>query len=76
MLGAEILPCLSFVTQHIYWDVGHTNCNARVIAELIDLDPSSMPALVSAGTAALNAYAQFLGDCAELADHDSRKAQR
>jgi hypothetical protein len=76
MLGAEILPCLSFVTQHIYWDVGHTNFNARVIAKLIDLDPSSMPALVSAGTAALNAYAQFLGDCTKLADHDSREAQR
>ena len=76
MLGAEILPCLSFVTQHIYWDVGHTSFNARVIAKLIDLDPSSMPALVSAGTAALNAYAQFLGDCTELADHDSREAQR
>ena len=25
---------------------------------------------------ALNAYAQFLGDCTELADHDSREAQR
>ena len=76
MLGADILPCLRFVTEHICWDVGHTNFNARVIAKLIDLDPSSMPALVSAGTAALNAYAQFLGDCTELADHDSREAQR
>ena len=76
MLGAEILPCLSFVTEHIYLDVGHTNFNARVIAKLIDLDPSSMPALVSAGAAALDAYAQFLGDCTELADHDSREAQR
>jgi hypothetical protein len=76
MLGGDILPCLSFVTQHIYWDVGHTNFNARVIAKLIDLDPSSMPALVSAGTTALDAYAQFLGDCTELADQDSREAQR
>jgi hypothetical protein len=76
MLGGDILPCLSFVTQHIYWDVGHTNFNARVIAKLIDVDPSSMPALVSAGTTALDAYAQFLGDCTELADQDSREAQR
>jgi hypothetical protein len=76
MLGDDILPCLSFVTQHIDWDVGHTNFNARVIAKLIDLDPSRMPALVSAGTAALDAYAQFLGDCAELAAHHSREAQR
>jgi hypothetical protein len=76
MLGAEILSCLSFVTEHIVLDVGHTNFNARLIAKLIDLGPSSMPALVSAGTAALDAYAQFLGDCAQLADRDSHKAQR
>jgi hypothetical protein len=76
MLGAEILPCLSFVTEHIYLDAGHTNFNARLIAKLIDIDHSSMPALVSAGTAALDAYAQFLGDCAELAHRGSRKTQR
>ena len=76
LLGAEILPCLSFVTEHIVLDVGHTNFNARAIAKLIDLDPSSMPALVSAGTATLDAYAQFLGDCTEFADRDSRKVQR
>src|SRR5260370_3085346 len=76
MLGADILPCLSFVTEHIYLDLGHTTFNPQVIAKLIDLDPSRMPALVSAGTAALDAYAQFLGDCTELADHDSREAQQ
>lgn len=76
ILGSEILPCLSFVTEHIVLDVGHTNFNARVIAKLIEFDPSSVPALVSAGTAALDAYAQFLGDCTELADRDSRKVQR
>ena len=76
MLGAEILPCLSFVTEHIVLDVGHTNFNARLIAKLIDLGPSSMAALVSAGAAALDAYAQFLGDCAQLADRDSHKARR
>jgi hypothetical protein len=76
LLGAEILPCLSFVTEHIVLDVGHTNFNARAIAKLIDLGPSNTPALVSAGTAALDAYAQFLGDCTELADRDSREVQR
>jgi hypothetical protein len=74
-LGAEILPCLSFVTEHIVLDVGHTNFNARIIASLIELIPWSMSALVSAGSAALDAYAQFLGDCVQLADRDSRKAQ-
>jgi hypothetical protein len=56
-------------------DVGHTSFNARIIANLIELIPSSMPVLVSAGSAALDAYAQFLGDCVQLADRDSRKAQ-
>jgi hypothetical protein len=74
-LGAEILPCLSFVTEHIVLDVGHTNFNARIIASLIELIPWSMSALVSAGSAALDAYAQFLGDCVQLADRDTRKAQ-
>jgi hypothetical protein len=76
MLGAEILPCLSFVTEHIVLDVGHTNFNARWIARLIGLRSSSTPALVSAGTAALDAYAEFLGDCVQLAERDSRKARR
>jgi hypothetical protein len=75
MLGVEILPCLSFVTEHMYLEVGYTNLNASVIANLIDLDPSSVPAPVSTGIAALDACAQFLGDCTELADRDSRKAQ-
>jgi hypothetical protein len=75
MLGAEILPCLSFVTEHIVLDIGHTNFNARVISKLIELMPWSMSALVSAGSAALDAYSQFLSDCVQLADRDSRKVQ-
>jgi hypothetical protein len=75
MLGAEILPCLSFVTEHIVLDVGHTNFNARLLAKVMGLSASSMPALVSAGTAALDAYAEFLGDCVQLANCDSRKTR-
>ena len=76
MLGAEIFPCLSFVTEHIVLDIGHTNFNARGIVKLLDLRPSCMPALVAAGTAILDAYAQFLADCARLAERDARQAQR
>jgi hypothetical protein len=75
VLGAGIFPCLSFVTEHIILDVGHTNFNARAIARLLDVRRACMPALVAAGTAILDAYAQFLADCAELADRDARKAQ-
>jgi hypothetical protein len=75
MLGAEILPCLTFVTEHIVLDVGHANFNARIISNLIELMPWSIPVLVSAGSAALDAYGEFLGDCVQLADRDSRKVQ-
>ena len=50
ILGADILPCLRFfATEHIVLDVGHTQFNARAIAKLLTLEPSSLPALVSAG---------------------------
>jgi hypothetical protein len=37
--------------------------------------PASLPALVSAGTAILDAYAQFLTDCAQLAEHGMKLRQ-
>jgi Acetyltransferase (GNAT) domain len=75
VLGADILPCLSFVTEHIVLDKAHTTFNARAMVKLLEFVPSCLPALVSAGTAVLDAYGQFLCDCAQLADHDSREAQ-
>ncbi len=72
VLGPDILHSLSFVTAHIDLDIGHTKFNARELAKLIDRIPESLPALVAAGSAALDAYAQFLGECAELAEHHSR----
>ena len=75
VLGPEILPCLSFVTEHIVLDAGHTDFNARAIAKLLDLMPTCLPALVSAGTAILDAYAQFLTDCAQLAERASRQSR-
>lgn len=70
ILGADVLPCLSFVTEHIVLDVGHTQFNARAIDKLLAVRPSCLPALVAAGTAVLGAYAQFLTDCAQLAQRD------
>ena len=74
-LGTEILPCLSFVTEHIVLDLAHTKFNARAMAELLDRQPSCMPALVAAGTAVLDAYGQFLTDCAQLAERDARQSE-
>jgi hypothetical protein len=69
IFGAEILPGLSFVTEHIDLDIGHTKFNAQELAKLIDRIPDSLPALAAAGSAALDAYAQFLIDCVELAEN-------
>jgi hypothetical protein len=68
IFGPEILPSLSFVTEHIDLDIGHTQFNAQQLSKLIDLLPESLPSLVAAGSAALDAYAQFLTDCVELAE--------
>lgn len=73
--GAEIIPSLSFVTAHIDLDIGHTKFNARELAKLIDLAPESLPALVAAGSAALDAYGQFLIDCVELAGRHCSSAR-
>lgn len=67
VFGPKILPSLSFVSAHIELDVGHTHFNERELAKLIDSTPESLPALVAAGTAALDAYAKFLSDCVALA---------
>ena len=67
VLGPEILPSLSFVSAHIDLDIGHTHFNQRELANLIDSTPESLPALVAAGSAALEAYAEFLSDCVALA---------
>jgi predicted GNAT family N-acyltransferase len=75
VLGSGILPCLRFVTEHIVLDAGHTDFNARAIAKLLEYRPASLPPLVSAGTAILDAYAQFLTDCAALAERDARASR-
>jgi len=44
--------------------------------EMLRRDSQSMSALVSAGAAALDAYAAFLSDCVRLADEEARKTHR
>lgn len=68
VFGPEILSSLSFVTEHIDLDIGHTKFNEQQLSRLIDLIPEGLPSLVAAGSAALDAYAHFLTDCVELAE--------
>jgi hypothetical protein len=72
IFGPEILSSISFVTEHIDLDIGHTHFNAQQLSKFIELLPESLPSLVAAGGAALDAYAQFLTDCVELAENHCR----
>ena len=76
LLGDDILSCLSFLTEHVVLDVGHTKFNERELKKLLAQDPTRLPKLVAAGSAILDAYAQFWGDCIQLAEEHSRLLQR
>lgn len=69
LLGADILEALSFLSDHVELDVGHTHFNRLQLSSLLNENPSFLPPLVSAGSAALDAYAMFLDDCLGLARH-------
>jgi hypothetical protein len=75
-LGPEILPCLSFVSNHIRLDVAHAKLNAALMDDVLRQIPESIPALVSAGSTTLDAYAAFLADCVRLARQESCKIHR
>jgi hypothetical protein len=67
LLGDDVLEDLSFLTDHVELDAGHTKFNRRQMAKFLDERPEALDALVRAGTAALDAYREFLGDCVALA---------
>jgi hypothetical protein len=63
LLGEGIVEGLSFLSDHVALDAGHTNFNRIQLGLLLEDHPGFLPGLVTAGSAALNAYATFLGDC-------------
>jgi hypothetical protein len=66
LLGPDIVDCLSFLRDHVELDVGHTQFNRIQLSRLLEEEPAFLLPLVSAGSTALNAYAQFLDDCLGL----------
>jgi len=66
-LGKEILGGLSFITEHIVLDVGHTKFNSRQLEKALERNPDSLPTMVAAGTDVLDAYGAFLSDCLQTA---------
>ncbi len=63
LLGPEILQCMTFVTSHVEFDVGHTKFNARCLGALMRDDPRRTPALVAAGAGVLAAFGDHLTEC-------------
>src|SRR5207244_2835133 len=63
VLGGTVLDNLSFLTEHVELDVGHTRFNAATLNQLLAAHPQYLAPLVAAGCEALAAYADFLEDC-------------
>jgi hypothetical protein len=68
LFGHGILGSMSFATSHIEFDVGHTKFNAHFLGDMIAECPPRLDALVTAGTAALDAFGEHLADCMMLAE--------
>ena len=65
--GTEILGGLSFLQDHVALDAGHTHFNRLQLGRLLEQRPEFLSGLVTAGSAALDAYVMFLDDCFNLA---------
>lgn len=66
-VGPEILAHLSFLSEHMAVDVGHTQYNAHAMDRFMTEFPNTQESLVQAGTKALEAYGHYLKDCFDLA---------
>jgi hypothetical protein len=63
LLGEGITKGLSFLSDHVELDAGHTKFNRIQLSRLLEEHPGFLTGLVTAGSAALDAYAMFLADC-------------
>ncbi len=66
-LGGQIASDLSFLVTHIDLDSGHTQFNRRQMRAFLETRPEAVDPLVAAGSAALDAYGDFIVDCVEHA---------
>ena len=63
LLGMDGLSEVSFITDHVELDVGHTAFNEKLLKKLFDAAPETVDAMIEAGTAALTSYLGFMTDC-------------
>lgn len=66
-LDLQVVRCLSFLTEHVAIDAGHTRLNKRSLGRLVANHPETLAELVNRGSAALRTYASYVEGCAELA---------
>lgn len=66
-LDASVLECLSFLSEHVALDAGHTALNRRLLSELLGARPEALDVLVETGRLALDTYLDFLSECFEAA---------
>lgn len=62
-LGKEFLPGLTFLTDHVELDKGHTHFNQSLLQRLLARSPEVCQNLVSAGSQALITYNHYLQEC-------------
>ncbi len=75
LLGADV-EGLSFMSEHVKLDVGHTAANERMLSRLLGASPEFLPALVETGIQALQTYQAFIEECFEEAQRRARYANR
>ncbi|HEX2568390.1 MAG TPA: iron-containing redox enzyme family protein [Polyangia bacterium] len=63
VLGAEIMKGMTFVTEHVELDEGHTALNERMLGRLLAMRPERAQALAQTGAEALRIYGAFLASC-------------
>jgi hypothetical protein len=77
LLGDDILDDLSFLTDHVTLDIGHTKFNRRQMAAFLDTQAEhgrvdgALDALVAAGSEVLDAYRAFVSDCVSMSSRGS-----
>jgi hypothetical protein len=74
-LGADALNGMSFVSEHVAVDVGHTKFNEAELGKLLAASPNFALNLTAVGSRALGAYAMFVDDCFRLATEVKRASQ-
>lgn len=66
-MDSDGLQSISFLSEHVRFDFGHTETNLKVVGEVLRQRPDFLHDLVDVGQKALVCYGDFLGEALELA---------